>query len=43
MEKEKFEQLVSQSLKKIPYNFLNKMVNIAIVVQDEPTEFQKEN
>ncbi|MDD3491378.1 MAG: methionine--tRNA ligase subunit beta [Candidatus Pacebacteria bacterium] len=42
MEKEKFEQLVSQALKKIPYNFLNKMENIAIVVQDEPTEFQKE-
>ena len=42
MEKEKFKDLISQALKKIPYHFLNKMGNIAIVSQDEPTEFQKE-
>jgi methionine--tRNA ligase beta chain len=42
MEKTKFEELVSQALKKIPYRFLKKMANIAIIIQDKPTEFQKE-
>jgi len=42
MNKIQFEELISQALKKIPYHFLNKMGNIAIVSQDEPTEFQKE-
>ena len=42
MDKIQFEGLISQALKKIPYHFLNKMGNIAIVSQDEPTEFQKE-
>jgi methionine--tRNA ligase beta chain len=42
MEKEKFEQLITQSLKKLPYHFLNKMANVAIIIQEKPTEFQKE-
>lgn len=42
MDKIKFEELISQALKKIPYHFLNKMGNLAIVAQDEPSEFQKE-
>lgn len=42
MEKEKFEELVSLSLRKMPYQFLNKMQNVAIVIQDKPSEFQKE-
>jgi methionine--tRNA ligase beta chain len=42
MDKIKFEELISQSLKKIPYHFLNRMGNLAIVSQDEPTDFQKE-
>jgi len=42
MDKIKFVELISQSLKKIPYHFLNRMGNLAIVSQDEPTDFQKE-
>lgn len=42
MEKDKFEKIVSQALKKLPYYFLNKLKNVAIVVQDEPSEFQKQ-
>jgi len=41
MGKEKFEDLISQALKKLPYRFLNKLKNIAIVAQDKPSEFQK--
>lgn len=41
MEKQKFEEMISQALKKLPYRFLNKLKNVAIVAQDEPTEFQK--
>lgn len=41
MTKEKFEDLVSQSLKKLPYRFLNKLKNVAIIAQNEPSEFQK--
>ena len=42
MEKEKFEDLISQALKKLPYRFLNKLKNVAIVAQDKPSEFQKQ-
>ena len=42
MEKEKFEKLVSEALKKMPHQFLDKMQNVAIVIQDKPSEFQKE-
>jgi methionine--tRNA ligase beta chain len=41
MEKEKFEDLISQSLKKLPYRFLNKLKNVAIIAQDKPSEFQR--
>lgn len=42
MEKEKFENLVTQALKKLPYRFLNKLKNVAVIVQESPTEFQKQ-
>lgn len=41
MGKEEFEDLISQALKKLPYRFLNKLKNIAIIAQDRPSEFQK--
>ncbi len=41
MGKEKFEGLISESLKKLPYRFLNKLKNVAIIAQDKPSEFQK--
>jgi len=42
MGKEKFEDLISEALKKLPYRFLNKLKNVAIIVQDKPSEFQKQ-
>jgi|AntAceMinimDraft_17_1070374.scaffolds.fasta_scaffold00799_9 methionine--tRNA ligase beta chain len=42
MGKEKFEGLISESLKKLPYRFLNKLKNVAIIAQDQPSEFQKQ-
>jgi len=42
MGKEKFEDLISQALKKLPYQFLNKLKNVAIIAQNEPSEFQKQ-
>ena len=42
MEKEKFEDLISESLKKLPYRFLNKLKNVAIITQDKPSEFQRQ-
>ena len=42
MEKETFEDLISESLKKLPYRFLNKLKNVAIITQDKPSEFQRQ-
>ncbi|HZI95823.1 MAG TPA: methionine--tRNA ligase subunit beta [Candidatus Paceibacterota bacterium] len=42
MGKEKFEDLISEALKKLPYRFLNKLKNVAIIVQNKPSEFQKQ-
>ena len=42
MGKEEFEDLISEALKKLPYRFLNKLKNVAIIVQDKPSEFQKQ-
>ena len=41
MGKEKFEELISQALKRLPYRFLDKLKNVAIIAQDKPSEFQK--
>ncbi len=40
MEKEEFENLISEALKEIPKKFLEKLKNVAIAVQDFPDEFQ---
>ncbi len=40
MDKIQFEQLVNQTVKKMPYYFLDKMRNVAIVIQDQPSSYQ---
>jgi predicted Zn-dependent protease with MMP-like domain len=41
MERDKFEQLVEEALDRIPGEFLARLENVAIVVEDEPNEFQR--
>lgn len=41
MEKETFEKLVQEGIELIPPKFLAKLENVAVVVEDEPTEEQK--
>ena len=40
MEEEKFKKLVEEGIKKIPEKFRKLMENVAIVIQDVPTESQ---
>ena len=40
MEREKFEELVSEGIKAIPKKFLEKLDNVDIVIEDEPTPYQ---
>ncbi|MDO8520525.1 MAG: metallopeptidase family protein [bacterium] len=40
MTDERFEQLVSEGIEKIPARFLEKLKNVAIVVADEPSQEQ---
>ena len=42
MTQEKFEELVKEGIKAIPKKFLNKLSNIDIVIEDEPTPYQLE-
>jgi predicted Zn-dependent protease with MMP-like domain len=42
MDREKFEELVKEGIDAIPKRFLEKMDNVEIVVDDEPTELQME-
>lgn len=42
MDREKFEGLVKEGIEAIPQRFLEKMNNVNIVVEDEPTEEQME-
>jgi len=42
MEKDKFEELVRLGIDAIPKRFLEKMSNVEIIVEDEPTEEQRE-
>lgn len=42
MDKGKFEELVKQGIEVIPKRFLEKMNNVDIIVEDEPTEKQME-
>jgi len=40
MENEEFEKLVKEGISAIPKEFLDKIVNVAIVVEDDPTPHQ---
>ena len=40
MDREKFEELVRQGIDAIPKKFLEKLDNVNIVIEDEPTEAQ---
>ncbi|HNY35817.1 MAG TPA: metallopeptidase family protein [Candidatus Pacearchaeota archaeon] len=40
MEIERFEQLVNEGIKDIPQKFLDKLNNVGIVVEDDPTPEQ---
>jgi len=40
MTREKFEKLVQEGIKAIPKRFLDKLDNIDIVIEEEPTSFQ---
>ncbi len=39
--REKFEKIVKEGIKAIPEKFLQKLNNVAIVIEDEPTPAQK--
>jgi len=41
MERSKFEQLVEEALDRIDEDFLARLENVAIVVEDEPNEYQR--
>jgi predicted Zn-dependent protease with MMP-like domain len=40
MDQEKFEQLVAQAIESLPEEFLTKLENIDVVLQDQPTARQ---
>jgi len=40
MTKEKFEELVKEGIKAIPKRFLEKLDNVDIVIEEEPTPYQ---
>ena len=40
MTQEKFEELVNEGIKAIPKRFLEKLDNVDIVIEDEPTAYQ---
>ncbi|MFA5392210.1 MAG: metallopeptidase family protein [Candidatus Paceibacterota bacterium] len=42
MTKKEFEKIISDGLADFPAYFLDKMKNVAIIVQDEPDNFQKQ-
>lgn len=42
MTNEEFEQLVKEGIDAIPEKFLQKLKNVEIVIEDEPTPFQLE-
>jgi len=41
MTKKKFKKLVQEGLKELPSKIRNEMENVALVVEDEPTSYQK--
>ena len=40
MDREKFEKLVNEGIKEIPKRFLEKLDNVEIVIEEEPTPYQ---
>lgn len=40
MDKEEFENIVNQGIESIPPEFLEKLTNVAIVIEDTPTQSQ---
>lgn len=42
MDREQFEELVAAGIQRIPKEFLDKIENVAIIVEDEPTASQRE-
>jgi len=40
MDQERFEKLVNEGIKAIPKKFLEKLDNVDIVIEDEPTPYQ---
>jgi len=43
MDKAEFEKLVEEGVDLVPEEFLKKLENVAIVIEDEPSEFQKKS
>lgn len=43
MDKVEFEKLVEEGIDLVPTEFLKKLENVAIVIEDEPSEFQKKS
>lgn len=43
MTREAFEQLVNEGVRAIPQKFLDKLSNVVVVIEDEPTEEQLEH
>ena len=42
MDRKRFEEIVRLGISSIPQEFLDKLNNVAITIEDEPTFFQKE-
>jgi len=43
MDKAEFQKLVEEGVDLVPEEFLKKLENVAIVIEDEPSDFQKES
>lgn len=43
MDKVEFQKLVEEGVDLVPEDFLKKLENVAIVIEDEPSEFQKKS
>ncbi len=43
MDKAEFQKLVEEGVDLVPEEFLKKLENVAIIIEDEPSEFQKKS
>lgn len=43
LKRKEFEKIVKEGIKAIPEKFLRKLNNVAIVIEDEPTQPRKRN